>query len=416
MPGSNIMPDDVREGFFVGKRIDYLDILKAIAIFLVVFCHFVLLSETVGANLFMCACWMAVPIFFMVNGALLFVRPLNWGKHLKKTVGVYGVLAAWKLIYMLVIPPLTGGSLNGVSAGEVFNYLFLFGELPGIINGHLWFIEALLAVYAVFPLFRILYDWETADGGKALTGSPAESPKKAAGEGSGRTEQSRAMGRTKAAAHRLTWFFAIASLTCTNGFHSFEVLGDMLRKAGLPFSISLNSVSAFQPFGKYGNMLGFFLLGALLSGRKKPFFGTYLKQRLAGAVMLVSGLFALWGVKWFLSGQPGWDGILLQEGYRHVPVIFMAAGLFLLFKDVTMKQKWLAVFVRAFAARTLGIFYIHWLFGWLLVNPLAAFLMTHGISFGIGSNILKNVLLMVPALLVTMILERIPVVKKLVTG
>lgn len=367
------------------KRIDYLDILKAIAIFLVVFCHFVLLSETVGANLFMCACWMAVPIFFMVNGALLFARPLNIKKHLKKTGGVYGVLVVWKLIYMLAIPPLTAGSLNGVSAGEVFNYLFLFGELPGIINGHLWFIEALLAVYVVFPLFRILYDWETADGRKAPTGG-------------------------------LTCFFAIASLTCTNGFHSFEVLGDMLRKAGLPFSISLNSVSAFQPFGKYGNMLGFFLLGALLSGRKNPFFGTYLKQRLAGAFMLVSGLFALWGVKWFLSGQPGWDGILLQEGYRHVPVIFMAAGFFLLFKDVTMKQKWLAVFVRAFAARTLGIFYIHWLFGWLLVNPLAGFLVAHGISFGIGSNILKNVLLMVPALIVTIVLERIPVVKKLVTG
>ena len=37
------------------KRIEYLDIVKVIAIFLVVFCHFVLLSETVPANLFMSA-------------------------------------------------------------------------------------------------------------------------------------------------------------------------------------------------------------------------------------------------------------------------------------------------------------------------------------------------------------------------
>lgn len=375
----------------MGKRIDYLDILKAVAIFLVVFCHFVLLSPTVGANLFMSACWMAVPTFFMVNGALLFARPLNLKKHLKKTVSVYSVLVVWKLIYMLAVPPLTAGSLEGISAGEIFNYLFLFGELPGIINGHLWFIEALLAVYVVFPLFRILFDREMQDEGEAS-------------------------GTAKSGAHRLTWFFAIASLVCTNGFHSFEVLGDMLRRAGIPFGISSDSLAAFQPFGKYGNMLGFFLLGALLAGRKKPVFGTYFRQRLTGAVMLIGGLLALWGVKRFLSGQAGWDGILLQEGYRHVPVIFMAAGMFLIFKDVNMKQKWVAVPVRALAARTLGIFYLHWLFGWMLVNPLAGWLMNRNIAFGVGTNILKNLALMVPAFIATLILERIPLVKKLVTG
>lgn len=366
------------------KRIDYLDILKAAAIFFVVFCHFVLLSETVSANLFMCVCWMAVPTFFMVNGALLFMRPLDPGKHLKKTVCAYCVMAVWKLVYMLAVPPLTATALEGVSAGEVLNYLLLFGELPGIINGHLWFIEALLAVYVVFPLFRILYDWEERQEHKG--------------------------------GHVITWFFAAASLVCTNGFHSFGVMADMLRRAGIPFSISVDSLAAFQPFGKYGNMLGFFLLGALLAGRKRPLLGSKLRQRTGGAIMLIAGLFSLWGVKWFLSGQPAWDGILLQEGYRHVPVIFMASGLFLLFQDVTLKSKWIAAPVRALAARTLGIFYLHWLFGWMLVNPLAGFLLTHGISFGIGANILKNIVLMVPALAVTMVLERIPVVKRLVTG
>ena len=37
------------------KRIQYLDIIKVISIFLVVFCHFVLLSETVPANILMVA-------------------------------------------------------------------------------------------------------------------------------------------------------------------------------------------------------------------------------------------------------------------------------------------------------------------------------------------------------------------------
>lgn len=374
----------------MGKRIQYLDLLKAIAIFLVVFCHFVLLSETVAANLFMSACWMAVPIFFMVNGALLFSRPLDFKKHLKKTLSVYLVLSVWKLVYLLVIPPATGANLNGVGVGTVLNYLFLFGEIPEIVNGHLWFIEALLAVYLIFPALRVAYACRSG----AIS------------------------------SRRLTWYLAIASLACTNGLHSLEVFGSMLRDLGLPFSLSFDSLAAFQPFGKYGNMLGFFLLGGLLSsstglglknGRAMLVSGSA-KQRLVGAAMLLGGLFALWGVKCYLSGQAAWDGILLQEGYRHVPVIFMAVGLFMLCKDLKIKNRWAAAFVEALASRTLGIFYLHWVFGWLLVNPLAAFLVSHGIGFSVGANILKNIVLMVPAFLIILLLERIPLVKRLVTG
>lgn len=383
------------------QRVVYLDILKAIAVFLVVFCHFVLLSPTIPANIFMSACWMAVPVFFMVNGALLFARPLHLKKHFRKTAGMYAVLVVWKLIYLLTVGPLTGAQTAGMTAGGVFNYLFLFGELPGIINGHLWFIEALLAVYLFFPVFRIAFDWEGA-------------AQNAAREQGGKKDGDKTGGAL--AGRRLLWVFAVLSLVCTNGLYSFGVLGSMLRAAGIPFAVSADSLAAFQPFGKYGNMLGFFLLGALLSSCKGPVCGSVKKQRASGAAMLTAGLAALWGVKCFLSGQAEWDGILLQEGYRHVPVIFMAAGLFLLCKDMRIRQKWLLAPVRALASRTLGIFYIHWLLGWLLVNPLAGRLLGAGIAFSVGTNILKTIVLMAPAFILTLIIERIPVIKKLVTG
>ena len=88
------------------KRIQYLDIIKVISIFLVVFCHFVLLSETVPANILMVACWSGVPMFFMVNGALLFTRPLKLEKHIRKTILIYIVLVAWRLIYLFTVGPL----------------------------------------------------------------------------------------------------------------------------------------------------------------------------------------------------------------------------------------------------------------------------------------------------------------------
>ena len=372
------------------ERVEYLDILKTAAIFLVVFCHFVLLSETVGANLCMSACWAAVPVFFMVNGALLFKRPLDPGKHVKKTVGVYLVLVAWKCVYLLTIPPLTGGNIRGNGIWAILNYLFLFGELPEIINGHLWFIEALLAVYLVFPLLWAAGDWPL---GRQEEGSTAG--------GNGR---------------KLLWMVAVLSLLCTNGLYSLSVLGEMLRRAGIPFGLSFDALAAFQPFGKYGNMLGFFLLGALMESGQGRLRRSPLARRVLGTVLLAVGLFSLWGVKWFLSRRPEWDGVLLQEGYRHLPVILMAVGLFWICQDVRIRQKWLSASIRAVASRTLGIFYIHWIFGWMLTNPLAGWLVSHGISFGVWTNLLKNIVLIVPAFAATLILEKIPVVRKLTTG
>ena len=117
-------------------------------------------------------------------------------------------------------------------------------------------------------------------------------------------------------------------------------------------------------------------------------------------------------MKWYLSGTPVWDGILLVEGYRHIPVILLAVGVFLLCRDLTIKNRFLSAAVRAVASRTLGIYYLHWIFGWLLV-PHMALLFTR---FSVVSNILKTLALILPALLVTFLLEKIPAVRRLVTG
>ena len=355
------------------KRIEYLDIVKVIAIFLVVFCHFVLLSESVPANLFMSACWSGVPMFFMVNGALLFTRPLNLKKHVKKTLTIWAVLVAWRLIYLLFIGAVNHVPVSGFGKNEIFLYLFAFGSLEGIGTGHLWFIEALLAVYVLFPLFRVCFDLP--------------------------------FGR------KLILFFAIYGLVMTNGMTGTQMALDALTAAGWIGSFPLSALEVLNPFGTYANMLGFFLLGAWI--HTGPVVGGSLRaQRLIGALMAAAGLPGIWAVKWYISGTPAWDGILLAEGYRHLPVILLAVGIFLLCRFLTIKNRLLSAAVRAVAQRTLGIYYIHWLFGWLLV-PYMALLFAR---FSVGTNILKTIALILPALLVTFILEKIPVVRKLVTG
>lgn len=355
------------------ERIQYLDIIKVIAIFLVVFCHFVLLAETVPANLFMVSCWAGVPLFFMVNGALLFTRPLNLKKHIRKTLTIYAVLLAWRVIYLFAIGAINHVPLDGFGKNELFLYLFAFGNLDGIGTGHLWFIEALLAVYIVFPLLRICFDWEHGRG--------------------------------------LILFFAVYCLLMTNGLTGAQMLLDGLTASGLVGNFSLTGLEILNPFGTYANMLGFFLLGAWLH-TGPVITGSITGQRAVGAVLAITGLAGMWGVKWYTSRTPAWDGILLVQGYRHLPVILLALGIFLICRDLRVKNRVLDGIIRAVASRTLGIYYLHWIFGWLLVPWMALQFSVYSVA----TNLLKTVVLILPALLCTFLIERIPVVKHLVTG
>ncbi len=366
-------------------RVPYLDYLKIIAIFLVVFCHFVLLSETIPANLWMCASLSAVPVFFMVNGALLFARPWNLQKHLYKTGSVYLVLVVWKLIYLVTVPPMLTASAAGASFGsqEILRYLFLFEELGIVNNGHLWFMDALLCVYLVFPILRPFFS-----------------------------------------RRRLIWIAAFAGLFFTCGLHSLGIWEDMLRSAGFSLPVSFAQLRGLRPMGTYGNMLGFFLLGGLLGNPAIPdtiaHHPAEYDRRCPAAIRSILclsgfliGLITLWLTKWFLSGQPAWNGVPITDAYLHVPVIVMAVSMFLLFRDLPFAKRELPLF-RFVSSHTLGIFYLHWFWGWLLINPIAAFLVSHGIAFGVGINLLKNLLLIGLSLLTCLILRKIPFACRLI--
>ncbi|RJW33230.1 hypothetical protein DXC97_27930 [Lachnospiraceae bacterium TF09-5] len=355
------------------KRIQYLDIIKVISIFLVVFCHFVLLAETIPANIFMVACWSGVPMFFMVNGALLFTRPLNLPKHIRKTLLIYIVLVLWKLIYLFSIGALCQVPVADFGKNQILLYLFAFGSLEGIGTGHLWFIEALLAVYILFPLFRIAYD--------------------------------HTHGR------KIILFFAAYGILMTNGLTGLQMLLDALCAHGLLGVYSLEGLEILNPFGTYANMLGFFLFGAWLH-TAPTFCGGLTRQRLLGLLSSLLGLSGMWAVKTYTSQNPAWDGILLVQGYRHLPVVFLAAGIFLICKDLTIPRPIPQKAITAVAKRTLGIYYLHWIFGWMLVPRLALLFPT----FSIWTNLLKTLLLIIPALLLTLLLEKIPILRHMVTG
>lgn len=86
-------------------RFFYLDILKIIAIFLVIFCHYQTVGNTILDNMAMTICYIAVPVFFMVNGALLFNKSFDLKKHIKKQLHftcVHG-FGNWFIYWMLFL-------------------------------------------------------------------------------------------------------------------------------------------------------------------------------------------------------------------------------------------------------------------------------------------------------------------------
>lgn len=70
----------------MSNRIRYIDYLESVAMFCVISLHFQgLLNGNAVENAFLLFSKVfAVPIFFLANGSLLFLRPFHLNKHLKK--------------------------------------------------------------------------------------------------------------------------------------------------------------------------------------------------------------------------------------------------------------------------------------------------------------------------------------------
>jgi surface polysaccharide O-acyltransferase-like enzyme len=144
------------------KRIDAYDLLKTIAIFLVVFYHVGKLnvdflksaSPILYFNYFLYSLSsMGVPLFFMVNGALLLNRPdYNFKKHMLRSVTILLLLFAWGCISLIVL---------GWMYQETYTLAEFIKALVTLKSGRinqLWFLKALFFVYVFSPFLKALYD------------------------------------------------------------------------------------------------------------------------------------------------------------------------------------------------------------------------------------------------------------------
>lgn len=144
------------------NRVCYFDVLRVVSIFFVIVIH------VTSAGMKLCAPvsavwrtnWLinsisrwAVPVFFMVSGAL-FLEPskvLPIKKLYKKNIlRLVNGIVIWGLLYSLLDQYL----YETISVKSIL--VAIYGILTGNTGYHLWFLYTLLMLYVAAPLFRLI--------------------------------------------------------------------------------------------------------------------------------------------------------------------------------------------------------------------------------------------------------------------
>lgn len=144
------------------NRVCYFDVLRVVSIFFVIVIH------VTSAGMKLCAPvtavwrvnWLvnsisrwAVPVFFMVSGALFLEpsRELTLKKLYKKNIlRIVVCIIVWGFLYSL-LDQYIYGTLSAKSA-----LVAVYGILTGNTGYHLWFLYTLLMLYIAIPLFRLI--------------------------------------------------------------------------------------------------------------------------------------------------------------------------------------------------------------------------------------------------------------------
>lgn len=306
------------------RRDPSLDLLRGIAIVLVVVIHNCGQLEPSGImdNILMMAAQTAVPCFFMVSGALFLNADLHMKKHLRHLAVFYGTYVLWRAIYYGIYHVLTGAVIVG-GLREWIGYLFLMKQVAGVTVDHFWFMEALMVILLIAPVFQ--FCWKQ---------------------------------------NRMLVYYAAVILAF---FGQGLCLLNQLLEWGTAWTgkenFQIGDLGAFNPLHfKYSVYLLFYLLGAILYENRKKV------SAKAACGMILTSLPILIGARYLILGSITWEGGMIPSGYFRVCTAVMAAGMFWLVtgwdvgakgNKTAQRSKIILWWADMIGRRTQGIFYLH---------------------------------------------------------
>lgn len=357
------------------KRILYFDILETIAIFMVVFCHYTTLGNTFLDNAFMTLCFIAVPVFFMINGALVMNKDtFDLKKHCKKTIKRYFTASIFRVIYLFFSLIKGTVGVSRLSLGGVLRYIFMWTDLNGCNVGHMWFMKSLLAINIITPI--IYYGMFSKYAKKEIV---------------------------KYGLIVLLIPFMIQDIDTILVWFGKRMLIDNVE--------SLIPILDFLPFGNAREMLFFYIAGALIERKHVEICsGNYKKKRLLVALGFIISYMCMIFTRWAITGTLCWDGVPFPEGYKRMSTMIAAICFFVLFMLLFNTEKYLGnakinMIFEMISANTLGIYYIHWIVGSFVVSIIDI--------NAVWMNFLRSFLVLFVSLGISWILNQISFVKGL---
>lgn len=357
-------------------RIVGYDVAKCMAIVLVVLIHFAyyvpFIADTSINNFIIILFNISVPLFFMVNGALLFSKPLDISRHYRKTLHIVVLTLIWKTISALIMGAIV--HISPFRNGKVaFLQYLLFGNLDGIMLGHFWFLNALIMLYLIYPLLKVCFDNET--GRQCL---------------------------------RAIWIMAAIFTVGTNACDTLlQVMSYFFGTAQLSLASSLSQIN---PFGAYGYTLLYFIGGGVLhdTARIKWTMGN---RKLDHPKFLLLSFFIVgWIILFAIQRfQNISSGVVfnVEAGYWNIATVVMTFSAFLLFKDMRFRHSSPRSLFKLIGDNTLGIYLLHMFFLMALAGPVSSCNIKLPLIIDLGIVVLICAI----CLMLSLLCKKIPIVK-----
>lgn len=146
----------------IKERYDYIDLIKAIAIFFVILIHnfkapFDFISNpkpSAYLGYMIRLIIEGVPIFLSINGFLIINKEFDFKKHLKKMLNIFLIIIIWSLIYTILFKLIFNEKLYF----KDIIYSILTTNINDPYTGILWFLQNLLVLYLIYPILKNIHD------------------------------------------------------------------------------------------------------------------------------------------------------------------------------------------------------------------------------------------------------------------
>lgn len=356
------------------KQFHNLDLLKTIAIYFVLVYHFDYMNsdivtdgsrESILNYMGMAILSTCVPIFFFVNGGLLITKPnLDLRKHFSKTLQIVLLTLIWGVITVIALS-LIWDEPKGIR--EIFRTVF---ELRQRWVSHLWFMEALVVIYFLYPLIHLAYH-----------------------------------------KHQQI-FLSFLAIICLFSFGNFLIGmgGTLASEVTGKFSSTdflTNHFSEFNPLrGLYGFSIGYFLLGGFAFQYKDQIFEKVRKPFAWGIMIVSTLLLGGFGVVYSLRENLKWDVVF--DGYESIFTLLNVLALFIITYTYAPKG-WSGKLIRLISENTLGIYFLHWILG-CLISPMYEMVPFHNSLLAVMTF---SIVVLLFSLGTAIALKKVPIVNRL---